>query len=293
MTFGTPPEADQIEISLFGPGFGECCLAHLGSGHWIAVDSCIHSDSGEPAALYYLQQIGVNPADGIRLIIATHWHDDHIRGIARVFAACPDANFCGASALTRAEFLATVLPYEQRSTVASGPGVREIFDVFEVLKRPNGTYRALTKAAPNKLVLTLPAQDLKHARGVRVTTLSPSDLQFEKFLAEITQLMPAVRETRRRATSQNPNHLSVVTLIEVGEVAILLGGDLEETGDPETGWSVIVASRNRPPGRATIFKAPHHGADNAHNPEVWASMLEDNPYTVLTPVLLRSLGTRR
>ena len=76
MTFGKPPQADQIEISLFGPGFGECCLIHLGSGQWVVIDSCLHSDTGEPAALYYLRQISVEPADTIRLIIATHWHDD-------------------------------------------------------------------------------------------------------------------------------------------------------------------------------------------------------------------------
>ncbi len=283
MTFGKPPKADQIEISLFGPGFGECCLIHLGSGQWVVIDSCLHSDTGEPAALYYLRQISVEPADTIRLIIATHWHDDHIRGIARVFAAWPKADFCSAAAFTQVEFLATVLPYAQRGAIAGGPGVQEIFNVFEVLRRPDGTYGAITRAFPSTRVLTLPAHELAHGRDVRVTTLSPSNAQYEKFLAEITQLMPIVRETRRRAISQSPNKVSVVTLVEVGEVAILLGGDLEETGDPDTGWSVIVASTNRPPGKARIFKVPHHGSDNAHNQDVWSAMLEEDPYALLTP----------
>jgi hypothetical protein len=32
------PADDQIEVSLFGPGYGECCLIHIGNGKWIVVE---------------------------------------------------------------------------------------------------------------------------------------------------------------------------------------------------------------------------------------------------------------
>jgi hypothetical protein len=37
--------------------------------------------SGHPAAAEYLASIGVDPATSVRLIIATHWHDDDIAGL--------------------------------------------------------------------------------------------------------------------------------------------------------------------------------------------------------------------
>jgi glyoxylase-like metal-dependent hydrolase (beta-lactamase superfamily II) len=75
-----PPTADQIEINIFGPGYGECCLFHFGGGKWIIIDSCVDDEIGQPAALAYLDNIGINPAEGVELVIASHWHDDHVKG---------------------------------------------------------------------------------------------------------------------------------------------------------------------------------------------------------------------
>jgi hypothetical protein len=29
------PTADQIELTLFGPGYGECAVVHLGNNRWV------------------------------------------------------------------------------------------------------------------------------------------------------------------------------------------------------------------------------------------------------------------
>jgi glyoxylase-like metal-dependent hydrolase (beta-lactamase superfamily II) len=132
------PSPDQIEVALFGHGYGECVLVHLGADHWIVVESCIDSHSGEPAALSYLRGLGVEPAQAVKLIVATHWHDDHVRGLSRVLDACHEASLCCASALGHKEFLAAVLLYEQRNLVAGGSGVREIAEVWRILERRDG-----------------------------------------------------------------------------------------------------------------------------------------------------------
>ena len=33
-----PPAPDELEVSLFGRGVGECAVVHLGSGEWLVVD---------------------------------------------------------------------------------------------------------------------------------------------------------------------------------------------------------------------------------------------------------------
>jgi hypothetical protein len=48
------PNADELEISLFGPGYGESLALHLGNGQWMIVDSCVDSSSRRAAALGYL-----------------------------------------------------------------------------------------------------------------------------------------------------------------------------------------------------------------------------------------------
>jgi len=112
--------------------------------------------------------------------------------------------------------------------------------------------------------------------------LSPSDKQVQLFYAEIGQLFPKI-ETKRTVASQDPNHLTVVTKVDIGETSILLGGDLESTRDPDRGWTAVLKSDVRSKQPAQIFKIPHHGSKNAHDDEVWKTMLAPNPYVVLAP----------
>lgn len=274
------PKADQLEVTLFGPGYGECILVHLGNGHWIIVDSCLDSSTFQPAAISYLEDIGIDPARAVKLVIATHWHDDHIGGMSKLVSFCSGAKFCCSSALGKEEFLAMVRAYDKRHMIVSGPGVREVNEVFEILRERD---EPATSASPNKVILYLKSGDTGHGQECKVWTLSPSEKQYQKFLTELTVLMPKVKETKFRCTPQAPNHLSVVTWVEIGDTAILLGGDLEETGEAGTGWSVIVASAERPRGRASIFKIPHHGSVTAHNDDVWGQMLVTLPFAILAP----------
>jgi len=274
---GDPPAPDQVELVLIGPGYGESIVIHVGSGLWVIVDSCIDSSTQTPAALSYLESIGVSP-DAVQLIIATHWHDDHIRGMARLLDECSSADFCISSALGSQEFLAMVGAYQLINSSACSSGVREIYDVISILED-----RIPINAAPDRPIFRLPAAHAAHGYDCTITTLSPADRQISKFHAEIAGLMPVEMRTQKRCTPQHPNHLSVVTLVEIGPASILLGADLEETNDPNTGWSVIVNSITRPQCRAFVFKVPHHGSRNAHNSEVWEQMLANSPFAVLTP----------
>ena len=104
MNAGMPPGKNVFEITLFGPGYGESVVLHVGNGAWIVVDSCI-DQKNTPVAIDYLNRLGVDPAEAVTLVVATHWHDDHIRGMARLVAACTNAKFCCAGVLCRKEFL--------------------------------------------------------------------------------------------------------------------------------------------------------------------------------------------
>src|SRR5450631_3851410 len=86
---GAPAE-NEIEITLFGPGFGEAIAVHLGHSEWLLVDSCIDPATNEPAAETYLNAIGVEPSC-VKGLVASHWHDDHVRGFGRLAEIYRDA----------------------------------------------------------------------------------------------------------------------------------------------------------------------------------------------------------
>jgi len=91
-------------------------------------------------------------------------------------------------------------------------------------------------------------------------------------------LLPKEGESKRRIPSISPNDVAVVLWIKAGDLVVLLGSDLENRG-----WVEILQSTTRPAGIASAFKVPHHGSENAHEPNVWKRMLEPNPHAVLTP----------
>jgi hypothetical protein len=272
-----PPKPDEVEISLLGPGFGESLVIHLGDGRWIIVDSCIDSETDEPAALRYLALIGVDPASSVSHVIATHWHDDHVGGLSKVIEACAKATFCCAAALTSPEFLYLVTVFNKRA-IATTTGLSEIEKVLYLLKKRRALPRYVLGDMP---ILTLPATS--NAPGARVTALSPVNAEYARFLQSLAQFVPTNLTTKHRFPRPQENDISVATLVTVGDACALLGADLETTSSPNRGWNAVLASTNRPTDVASLFKVPHHGSVTAHHDDVWKNLLISQPVAILTP----------
>lgn len=263
---GASPGQDEFELTLFGPGYGESIVLHVGDGVWIVVDSCIGRDKA-PRALSYFESIGVDPAQAVSLIVATHWHDDHIRGMAQLVETCSQAAFCCAAALCQQEFLSAIGALEHRHLSVAGSGARELHRVFSQLGQ--------AKSKPTHAI----ADRRIFAHGhCEVWSLSPGDAAFQNFLKSVGGLVPEVGRDKTRIPDQSPNDVAVVLWMAVGDIAVLLGSDLERRG-----WIEILQSAERPVGKASAFKVPHHGSENADLPEVWERMLSVDPFAVLTP----------
>lgn len=261
-----PPRPDEVEVSLFGPGFGECVLLHLGAGDWLLVDSCVDQLSGQQPALRYLHQLGYDPGAAVKIVVATHWHDDHVRGLAGVCRACPRAEFYCSLALAEPEAL-VFFGGQARHTYRAG--AREFHDVLTVLdeRKPPGVVNAITPinwAIGETRIFHRPARD--SWPEAEVVALSPSHASVTLAQQALRALMPQRGDPPSDAGWRGPNHNAVVLWVQVGSAVVLLGADLQETGHLQVGWTAIVTSFSRAPAGA--FKVPHHGSRNGHHPRV-------------------------
>ena len=261
-----PPSLEEFEVTLFGPGYGESIVLHIGNGKWIVIDSCI-DDEGTSRALKYLDSISVNPSNSVELIVATHWHDDHIRGMTELIKVCKNASFCCSSALCTKEFLAFIDALEGRHLSVNGSGVREIYSVLNQLS---------SKAS--KPTFTLANRRIYNHNKCEIWSLSPNDSAVHNFWKSISAMFLNEGQVKNRIQSISPNDTAVVLWVETGDIRVLLGSDLEKHG-----WTGILQSSAKPSGKASIFKVPHHGSENAHEPDVWKQMLDTEPFAVLTP----------
>ena len=198
------PNDDQIEVTLLGPGYGECVVVNLGNNNWIIIDSCIDLKTNKPAALSYFQNIGINPSKVVKLIIATHWHDDHIRGLSNILKVCDNARFCCSSALTHREFLTVVFNYEDKITTSISSGLKELSDIYKLLKDRSGKLRTPIYANQNKLIFKLDSENSGHGKECNVWALSPSDLQYQKFSRRISHsYAPSQRNKKKGYPSES------------------------------------------------------------------------------------------
>ena len=213
----------------------------------------------------------------MRLLIASHWHDDHVRGFSEILEKCENAKVCMGQALTKKEFQVFVSHFNKsHPNDKFTSGTKELYKVLQILESRSA--RGIIAHPDRRLWQNTPSSEDDPL--IEVWSLSPSDACSERFLKFVTAAMPGQGETKFRAPSIKENETAIAVLIKYGDTGVLLGADLEET---HQGWTAILGSSGRPNIQSNLFKIPHHGSLNGHHDEVWSKMLIKNPTALLTP----------
>lgn len=277
-----PPQNDELEISLFGPGVGECVVVHLGNNEWMIVDSCRSRAQAEPVALEYLEELGVDISSNVKLIVVTHWHDDHIDGISKLVKASKGARVAISSALRSKEFGEFIQVQSGAKFVERTSGVSEFEEMLIEFKRRRGNSPTRLGGPDIWVVEGLPLR--AQSPGVaNVVALSPSSQCQTDALAQFTRLFPNPGEHPRRLPRHTPNDSSIVLRIDSPGVSAILGGDLENVGDPQRGWNAVIGSPHRGQNKSQALKVAHHGSLNGDHPELWSTLLIPSPVAIMTP----------
>lgn len=270
--YGSGPAQNEVEFTLFGPGYGEAIAVHLGDGAWLLVDSCIRPDNGLPASLDYLQKVNVSPAS-VKAIVASHWHDDHVRGISKLAQEYPDAEFILSGVFNDIEGTAFLAAYGSLIAAPQTAGAKELYQV--VSTKAGRLYFAANRSA----IFDATIQN----RRVRVLAFSPTTkAQTEWRLRAISFLPQIPGGPINHAPELKPNVEAIAIHIDFGGDAILLGSDLEDDGD--LGWAAVVNDHVCVgQTRSSAYKVAHHGSKSGDHPEIWTKLLTSEAVASLTP----------
>jgi beta-lactamase superfamily II metal-dependent hydrolase len=278
-------------ISLFGPGVGESVCLHLGNGDWFVIDSCRDPKTKRPAALLFLEEQGLDPAEVVKGIVVSHWHDDHVRGMSEVVRSCPHAQVFLSVALQRAELYELANIYSGRSTPVqtTDTGVTELQKVFSILTprvkeaKDRNIEMPYSFVGPNSL--------LYRRDRVEVWALSPSQGEIAAALDDFTSHLDEARRRPRIIPRPTSNFCAIALHVRFNDAATaILGADLETSKtNPLIGWDAVVNSRLRPESKARFVKIPHHGSETGHHPKFWTELTEGDPVGILTEFSSHSL----
>ena len=277
---GLRPRQDEVEVSVFGPGYGECIVLHLANDQWAIIDSCVGPQSQQSSAIEYLAALNVDFASKVRLVLATHYHDDHVAGIGEAFEKCKTAKFACSMALNHSGW-AKLIEIYRNYLVAGGSGVDELRRVMRELRARGQSKEVVSPifciagrvvAEP---ILMPPAQ---------LICLSPSDAAVGTMHTRIREkLLPRAERRRLAVPSLESNDGSVAISVRVGSASALLGADLEERNRLGLGWQVVLDNWADSADRHDGFKIPHHGSTTGYHPKVWDRLIKSNGWAVVTP----------
>jgi hypothetical protein len=218
----------------------------------------------------------VDPANVVA-VVASHWHDDHVRGLSDLLSACTNAELFISGVFNDREAMAFLAAYSGKHTKGLSRGTRELYDSVD------RTRSAVIPPTHRTLICQFPIG----GRQVSVVALSPTTEGQVRTLAHFAAYVPSDAEEDspvNHAPDLQPNLESVVVHVDLGDDAILLGSDLEHHG--LAGWQGIVESRFGSSRRqASVYKVAHHGSITAEYQGIWDLMLIARPTSLMTPFI--------
>lgn len=269
------PEADELEVSLFGPGYGEAIAMHIGDGQWMLVDSCwLDRRHSVAVTAKYLEDLGVAD-DQVRHVIASHWHDDHVGGIASLVRRYKKAEFHFPSFLSESEGQEFLAAFSGKAN-PDADGTKELFNAMLEVRASGRSFNPLHFRC-------IVAEEDFSFDSMRVVAMSPSGNAWAAAMASV-QSRVNPRTVPRRAPQPAINLSSVVVHVEYGFETILLGSDLE--AHDSLGWKEIVShpwTQRR--SKASLYKVAHHGSPTACIPEIWNTLVSADAESALTPFI--------
>jgi hypothetical protein len=208
-------------------------------------------------------------------VIATHAHDDHIAGFAKVVRECSRAEVVLPNAADTMQFLALDdIDYDLSFYDTRWSVYEEYRKVFKELN--TRTRRVHYAGAGTVLPLGANVPDLQ------LKFVAPSGhavTQANRIFGRL--LRAAVTSPAGRVASRDPNVFSLGLIVSKGDFEVLLGGDVR-TGTQQWGWKFAHVSYSQS-RTVSVHKIPHHGSKNAYFADIWNDWLTEDCVNLVAP----------
>ncbi len=268
-----------MKIRVFGQGYGESLVLYVPGVGWGVVDSCLYKIDKRkinPALEYLLE----NQIPRLAFLVLTHPHKDHYLGleqiinhyIGKIDRVC---YYSGDGMREYREYLA-------KQAVSGEPGLRGLGIIFDMLKRAESSGATVIRLGQRTSIIR---KDTYNGHTVEVLGLSPSARSIEKYRDILFKAIPVNDGDKITFVSdEEHNLLSASIWIEVDNIKVILGADLEAGSCDNTGWRGVLRDVDCPSLAANLVKVSHHGSENAIHIPVWEKFSESNkPVSVITP----------
>jgi beta-lactamase superfamily II metal-dependent hydrolase len=282
MTQLSPPAEDEIEVTIFGRGYGESCVVHVGHGRWVIVDSYNHElpqlDPAigrkrlMPVARWYLDQLGV-PTDGVEMIVCTHFHKDHYVGLLNLLTYYSRSRLVVTAALKSERFL-------QLFADEADEQVSELAQAMKLARR-----RVVDGSGPELRYWGV--ESGRPFGDTRLSALAPMQAAVDAVHEELAKLIDAANRAALtdalNKTKLDENCCSVVLHVDAPGACALLCADLP-TNPHRHGWQAVIDERAHAELTAADYvKVPHHGSEHSDHPPMWDRLVETRPTMSVTP----------
>jgi Metallo-beta-lactamase superfamily len=279
-----PPRPEELELTLFGPGYGESIVLHIPGLGWGIVDSCSWRPPGQSPKTLPLEYLRLLSVESLVFIILTHPHEDHYRGMAEILRAYQGRirYICR----YQSEGVRELKVYLAHQRLGGRSGLASLGEVFSAMEEA-----VESGAWPRKLS---EMTEIFHPQTVQVgsnppfnvqmVALSPSAESEQRYINLLRQSIPNVGRRVLPLKDEAHNGIASAIWLAVGEVRVILGSDLESGVTDRTGWRGVLSNPDCPDMSAAVVKVAHHDSRNAHLENVWQLHREWGlPLAVLTP----------
>lgn len=271
-----PPENDQLEITVFGPSYGESIVLYIPTIGWGVIDSCEFKVGMKSVNLPLEYLNGILPPDSPELafVILTHPHEDHYKGLDTILKSYSGKikRVCWYSG----DGLRELKQYICQQKVAGRdvlPGFAEVLNTMQKTKNTGSQIRRLSELTA-----------IVASASASLIALSPSASNIQMYVEKLFKKIPQVGEPILPGDDSEHNLISVAILLKYGNVQAILGSDLETTSSKKGGWNAIVNNIDVPDLWASFVKVPHHGSISGYCDKAWEEHCKKNkPIAAITP----------
>ncbi|TCN27050.1 hypothetical protein [Sinorhizobium americanum] len=261
-------------VRVIGSAPGESLILLFDCGSAITIDCC--KTGNENHTINSLEELGIG-FEKVLFNVITHFHDDHIKGMSELAAACTNAKIVIPDAWTEDVFKYFVATVSDETTLGRVSVTKEIERIFDILK---GSPRRLFTVSELSSLYPPPAHP--SAKGESLIVLTPTVARKAKFLARLASAIAAGDTEAFGFCETNKNWTSICCILKYGEKYAFLGGDVENLS-PDYDLSSVHQSHLKPLSRYEFVKLPHHGSDTSFCMELRSLINDDDTVVAITP----------